>query len=71
MHLDQLIVELKKIEFPETIEIGKHFTITNVSRMIESHYSILKANGSNPKKKLFKPYYDRLLMLHEKFSLKN
>jgi len=71
MHLDELIIELRKIDFPEVIEIGKHFIINDVSKMIDCHYSILKANGSNPKKKVFKPYYDRLLMLHEKFSLKN
>ena len=68
MQLDILIVELRKIKFPSTIDLGGHGIICDVPKMIECHYSILKANSNNPKKRVFLPYYQRLLYLFKNFS---
>ena len=46
--------------YDDKIKISPEATVTNVSKMIENHVSILEANSGN---KSYLPYYERLLML--------
>jgi len=63
MRLDQLEMELKKIEIPKSIKIKSDLNIIDCQKFIDSHLTILKANSGN---KRFIPYYNRLILFYEK-----
>lgn len=45
---------------PETLDMG-FYKITNVSKMINSHMALLKANPGNAR---YLPFWDRLVAVH-------
>jgi hypothetical protein len=65
MRLDQLEMELKKIEIPKSIKIKSDLNIIDCKKFIDSHLTILKANSGN---KRFIPYYNRLILFYEKIK---
>jgi hypothetical protein len=65
MRLDQLEMELKKIEIPKSIKIKSDLNIIDCQKFIDSHLTILKANSGN---KRFIPYYNRLILFYEKIK---
>lgn len=46
--------------YENPIQLNQETTVTNVSKMIETHVSMLEANSGN---RTFMPYYDRLVVL--------
>lgn len=60
MMLFELEDFLKDKVLPEEIRIGQHEVIKDVPLMIQSHLKILKANSG---KRIFLPYYNRLMMV--------
>jgi hypothetical protein len=66
MRLDQLEIEIKKIEIPKSIKIKSDLNIIDCQKFIDSHLTILKANPGN---KRFIPYYNRLLLFYK--TIKN
>jgi len=65
MRLDQLEIELRKIEIPKSIKIKSDLNIIDCQKFVDSHLTILKANSGN---KRFIPYYNRLILLYEKIK---
>ena len=65
MRLDQLEMELKKIEIPKSIKIKSDLNIIDCQKFVDSHLTILKANSGN---KCFIPYYNRLILFYEKIK---
>lgn len=57
MKLSELEIEINKIKDFKDLTINGG-VIKDTKKFIDSHLSILK---SNPKKRLFLPYYERLL----------
>jgi len=66
MILDQLEIELRKIEIPKSIKIKSDFNIIDCQKFVDSYLTILKANSGN---KRFIPYYNRLLLFYK--TIKN
>ena len=60
MQLQELKEHLAKINIQE-FQLDSATFIKDVPKFTRSHLSFLEANSG---KKLFKPYYDRLLKLH-------
>ena len=51
---------------PETLDMG-FYKITNVSKMINSHLALLKANPGNAR---YLPFWNRLVAVHDKIKNK-
>ena len=57
----ELKARLKRFSnYENPIQLNQETTVTNVSKMIETHVSMLEANSGN---RTFMPYYDRLVVL--------
>jgi hypothetical protein len=63
MIIDQLHQRLKQLNPPPPIKM-RGWSIVDFDKFLEAHYSMLKGNPGN---KRFKPYYDRLVEVYEKF----
>jgi len=61
MHLNDLIEALENLKpYPGKVQLRVGLCI-DPEKMIKNHIAILKTNSGN---KVFQPYYDRLLELH-------
>lgn len=66
MKLSDLIEFFENYDFNgKTLKLDQCTTIINQKKFVESHISYLKSNKG---KKLFMPYYNRLLKLHLKLK---
>lgn len=66
MKLVELENYFASIEMPKEIKLNNHTFIKDVDVMVGTHISTLKANSGNV---YFKPYYDRLIELYNKFKM--
>ena len=58
--LTDLEIFFKSIELPTSIELQKGIIIIDVSKFVKCHLSFLKANTG---KRVFIPYYNRLVVV--------
>jgi hypothetical protein len=63
MIIDQLYQRLKELSPADPIQMNS-FVVVDFQKFLEAHYSMLKGNPGN---KRYKPYYDRLVQVYEKF----
>lgn len=57
---DRLKEHIREATFPKQVELMYNQVVTDVPKFIASHISYLDAN---PGKRIYKPYYDRLVLL--------
>jgi hypothetical protein len=65
MKLQDLEIELRKINLPKRVRLKQGVWIIDVPKFIEVNLSTLKANSG---KKVFMPYYKQLLELYNKLK---
>lgn len=69
--VQDLIEFFDRDDLPESVDISPHGFIFNLKKFLDSHISCVTSRSGN---KLYRPYYDRLVLvksiLEKKFSIK-
>lgn len=61
MNITTLEIELNKLKIPDVIQLDQATTITNCKECVKTHLEFLKHNSG---KRVFLPYYDRLIKIY-------